>query len=157
MVNIRRYSSADHTAVQSLAVNPDQVQYVGGIDELFESVPPTWHFHVVEHEGDIVGFFNIDTAYAENYDFAEPNELGLRAFFIDASTQGRGYGKAAAAALQPYLVQAYPKHASIALTVNCRNQAAYHCYLAGGFSDTGSLYHGGKAGPQHIMRMPLYR
>ena len=81
--------------------------------------------------------------------------LGLRAFFIDSSNQGKGYGKAAAMELKPYLVREYSSYSSIALTVNGNNPAAYKCYLGAGFEDTGALYQGGKAGPQHIMRMEL--
>lgn len=42
------------------------------------------------------------------------------------------------------------------LTVNARNPAARAVYLAGGFADTGELYLGGPAGPQHVMRLPLH-
>lgn len=44
---------------------------------------------------------------------------------------------------------------AVALTVNRTNPAAYRCYPAGGFADTGRLYRGGRAGAQHILRMAL--
>jgi hypothetical protein len=54
-------------------------------------------------------------------------------------------------ALPNYLSEAYPNHLNIFLTVNCQNSTAKDLYLKGGFEDTNNLYHGGAAGPQHIM------
>lgn len=56
-------------------------------------------------------------------------------------------------ALPSYLNESYPERSAVYLTVNCRNVAAYQCYLKAGFQDTGNLYHGGPAGPQHIMML----
>ncbi len=41
------------------------------------------------------------------------------------------------------------------LTVNVRNQVARRLYLRHGFSDSGQLYLGGNAGPQHVLRLDL--
>jgi RimJ/RimL family protein N-acetyltransferase len=105
--------------------------------------------------GDIIGFFIIDTAYAQKYAFAQPGDIGLLAYFVDARHQGKGFGKAGVKALYPYLQAQYPNALSVVLTVNCRNLPAIKSYLQGGFEDTQQLYHGGRSGPQHIMRMPL--
>ena len=153
MVEIRKLTETDVDAVKNLAVNSEQVKYVGTINELLDEMADGWNYHVISAKGRIVGFFNIDTAYSDSYPFTLQGELGLRAFFIDSACQGQGYGKAAVIALGEYLKEEYPDRSSIALTVNCRNPGAYKCYLSGGFSDNGELYHGGKAGPQHIMRM----
>ena len=40
---------------------------------------------------------------------------------------------------------------SIVLTVNCNNAAALALYLRAGFRDSGTLYHGGRSGPQHLL------
>ncbi len=158
MITIRRMTETDVAAVQQLHVHEAQIRFVGRVPELLADASPTSHFHVVvahANEETLVGFFNIDTAYANRYDFALPNELGLRSFLIGAEHQGRGYGKATSAELKPFLQRHYPNRDSLCLTVNCQNPAAYHAYLTGGFDDTGELYHGGSAGPQHIMRMSL--
>ncbi len=153
MVKIRRLKNSDLEQVIELSVNEDQLKYVGTIEALLEEASDTWHFHVITDGETVVGFFNIDIDYSHNYAFAKPNELGLRAFFIDSSHQGKGYGKSAIAALLTHLQRSYDQHSSIALTVNQKNLGAYKCYLNGGFEDTGELFYGGAAGPQHIMRL----
>jgi RimJ/RimL family protein N-acetyltransferase len=155
MLKIRKYENTDWESVKRLGVHIDQVKYVGTIAELFTEKPAHWNFHVIEVDGEIVGFLNIDTGYASHYDFANESELGLRAFFIGAAHQGKGYGKDAVKVLREYLKDNYTEYNSISLTVNCENLAAYKCYLGGGFEDTGNLYYGGSAGPQHIMRMSI--
>ena len=155
MIAIRKLTESDVDDVKNLAVNSEQVRLVGTIEDLLSEVEDSWNYHVITENEKIVGFFNIDSAYSDTYPFTIQGELGLRAFFIDSSCQGKGYGKAATVALGRYLKEAYPDRSSIVLTVNCENPGAYRCYLGGGFCDTGELFHGGKAGPQHIMRMSL--
>ena len=155
MVRIRPVRDNDLPALTTLTVAKEQIKYVGIISENMAVAPPSSHFHVIADNETLVGFFNLDTVYGFSYPFAQKGELGLRAFLIDSSQQGRGLGKAAVKALKNYLNSYYPQYPSICLTVNCKNPSAYHCYLSGGFEDTGELYHGGLAGPQHVMRMKL--
>lgn len=155
MIEIRKVSDSDLSELFELKVADNQIKYVGVISELLDDLPNTLHSHVILDGEAIIGFFNIDTAYSTNYEFTNENELGLRAFFIDVRKQGKGYGRLASQALKPYLSSKYRSYSSIALTVNCKNPNAYEAYVKGGFTDTGELFHGGKAGPQNIMRMTL--
>ena len=155
MIQLSRIQLSDWHRVAHLAVSEDQRAFVSTMAELYEIAAPEFHFHVIEVDGEVVGFFNLDVVYGDRYDFAEPGDLGLRSYLIDERHQGKGYGKAACQALGAYLRNHYANHPAIVLTVNCRNQGAYKAYLSAGFEDTGALYHGGAAGPQHIMRMTL--
>lgn len=105
--------------------------------------------------GDIVGFLIIDRGYAEQYDFAWLGEPGLRSVLIDAARQGEGIGTAAMAGVRSLMAAEYPQAASLVLTVNCSNPAAKAVYAKAGFADTGFLFLGGRAGPQHVLRMSL--
>lgn len=154
-IYFKRLQPDEFECIQKLSVGDDQIHYVGTVQRLLDKACGTSHYHIILHDDQIVGFFNIDTVYDQTYEFTVPGELGLRAFFIDKRYQGKGLGKASAKVLKNYLAEAYSDHPSIALTVNCKNPGAYKAYLHGGFTDTGELYHGGKAGPQHIMRMPI--
>lgn len=154
-LTLYRLSPADFTLMDDLAVAPGQQRFVGTVEDLKASGTESFHYHLIKFKDEPVGFFNLDLTYANQYDFANQDELGLRAFFIDARHQGHGYGKAAACLLKPYLQHNYPHYRSLVLTVNCKNPAAYRVYQHSGFIDTGELYHGGAAGPQHIMRLPL--
>jgi len=153
MISIRKYEETDWKEVKKLAVYDDQVKYVGTIKDLFGNRLDSWNFQLIEANEEIVGFFNIDTGYASQYEFAYENEIGLRAFFISSEHQGNGYCTGTMKKLPEYLKENYQEYPSICLTVNSKNRAAYQCYLEGGFQDTGDLYYGGSAGPQHIMRM----
>jgi GNAT superfamily N-acetyltransferase len=75
----------------------------------------------------------------------------LRAFYLDASAQGRGLGAAAAAAVPPLAARLFPEARLVVLTVNEQNPAAVTAYARAGFVDTGTRYLGGSAGPQHIL------
>ncbi|MDE1464217.1 GNAT family N-acetyltransferase [Spartinivicinus poritis] len=155
MIIIRKMIESDLAEVKTLSVEESQTKYVGTTSEILQHSSDTNHFHVIQKNKSIIGFFIIDTAYHQQYSFVQERELGLRAFLIDKSLQGNGLGKQAVMTLIPYLKSAYKEWTSITLTVNCQNPGAYKCYLAGGFTDTGELYKEGPAGPQYIMRMDL--
>ncbi len=159
MVSIRRIAEADYSNLIELRVTADQEKYVGTVQELLDNLledkQSHLHPHVILAGEQIVGFFNIDINYSDTYKFTHNRELGLRAFLIGSEYQGKGYAKLATAALKQYLMNEYPNFTSITLTVNCQNPNAYKAYLKGGFVDAEELYHGGEAGPQHIMRMEL--
>lgn len=146
-------------AAEQLAVHPAQLPYVGTVRDSLATVSdePSGALipHVIMQAGVPVGYFVIDTHYGQRCDFAPAESLGLRAFLIDARRQGEGLGKRAVLALRPYLQSVFADRDVCYLTVNCQNPGARHCYLAGGFIDDGELYHGGEAGPQHVMWQAL--
>jgi RimJ/RimL family protein N-acetyltransferase len=80
-----------------------------------------------------------------------PAAVLLRAFYLDASAQGRGLGTAAAAAVPRLAGQLFPDSRLVVLTVNENNPAAVTAYARAGFVDTGARYLGGSAGPQHVL------
>ncbi len=154
-VAFARLGPEDAPRVAHLTVGPGQEQFtarpasrLGALREGEEPWAVLW-------AGDIVGFLIIDRGYAAQYDFAFPGELGLRSVLIDAGRQGEGIGTAAMAKLRGLMAAEYPDARSLALTVNCANPAAKAVYAKAGFGDTGFLFHGGRAGPQHILRMTL--
>lgn len=157
MITLRRLTPADWDTARTLSVAEEQREFVGTLDEILEAAEPSHHFHFIERDNSPVGFFNLDTGYGDSFDFAEPGELGLRSFLIDSRFQGQGLGKTTAQALAPYLRRNYRQHPAVVLTVNLRNPGAYQLYRLAGFEDNGELYHGGAAGPQHILRLKLAR
>ncbi|GAB6261782.1 hypothetical protein PSSHI_20250 [Photobacterium sp. R1] len=99
--------------------------------------------------------FILDTDYAETYRFCPEGALGVRSLLIDQTFQGQGITSQGISALPAYVSIHYPDVQALYLTMNCRNMPAYPCYLKPGFRDTGELYHGGPAGPQHIFCLHL--
>jgi len=141
--------------VKTVKIADEQIKFVGTPTAFLKDGSENVHLHVIVNNGDVVGFFKIDTGYAENYLFCALDSLGLRAFVIDSRQQGKGVGTKAMLALKPYLQSNYSDFSSIYLTVNCKNPAAVRVYEKAGFIDTQELYLGGSAGPQHIMWLSL--
>src|SRR5690606_32777909 len=99
-----------------------------------------------------VGFYRLDFAptIAARRSSGEASG-GLRAFFLDVDWQGRGLGTRAVRACCEDVQARHPGRRLLALNVNCRNVVAINAYRKAGFVDTGELYLGGSAGPQHLM------
>ena len=117
-------------AVRALQVAPEQLQFVGDTAYNLEQtrLDPNSEAMAVLAGERVVGFYRLD-------------------FSVEAIA-GRALGEPVSASRR------HPQRRLLALTVNVRNQAAIAVYLKAGFYDTGELYHGGSAGPQHLM---LYR
>lgn len=151
MLTIERVKESDFHKIREISIEDEQLQFAGTSEEFIEDASDTAHLHIIKQEGDVVGFFKLDIAYAEQYPFCPADGMGLRFFVIDKAKQGRGLGTSAVKALFPFLKSNYPHFHSIYLTVNSKNPAARACYLKGGFEEHGETYMGGPAGPQHIM------
>lgn len=157
MVTIERYKSTFYADVSALSVQEGQSSYVATAKDLLDGREGGWEYHVIQSNGAIVGFFNIDIHYSQRYEFATNGDVGLRAFFVDKHHQGKGIARSALSQLNAYVGENYPAASTVCLTVNCKNEVAYIAYLKNGFVDSGELYLGGSAGPQHVLRMQLDR
>ena len=155
MIQIKAYSNEYYEHVSRLCISQEQEQFAGTANDFLETTKQGMHQKIIFHNNLLIGVFNIDTIYSQNYSFAGTNSLGLRALFIDESHQGKGYGVLSMLALKSYLQTEYTDYQTLYLTVNCRNPAARNCYLKANFIDNGELYYGGAAGPQHIMYLRL--
>ena len=154
-VTLAPLSRDDPGRVAHIRVHPDQVRFSGTVADAFAADEAGVDFHAILEGPQPVGFFKIDRLYPETYPFAQPGELGLRAFMVDAGCQGRGLASAAIRALPAYLRRHYRDAPALVLTVNLANPAAIRAYLQGGFADTGEIWPHGAAGPQQVMRLPL--
>ena len=144
-------------AVRRLRVTGDQHPFVGdtgfNLDDALRD--PLSDAMAILADSRVIGFYRLDRApnAVTGRPLAQPH-LGLRAFLIDHRRQGRGLGTRAVRACCDDAGRRHPRHRLLALTVNCRNHAAVATYRRAGFEDSGELFHGGAAGPQHLL---LYR
>lgn len=141
-------------AICRLRVTPEQSAYVGDIAFNLDDAQgdPRSDAMAILVGATAMGFYRLD--YAPTIVARKPIDdasVGLRAFFIDADWQGRGLGTRAINACCDDLRRRHPERRLLALNVNCRNVAAINAYRKAGFVDTGELYLGGSAGPQHLM------
>ena len=154
-INFLQLGRSDHDLVRHIEVAPEQIVYCGTVDMAFAATEDDLDLYAILAADKAVGFFKIDLKFPRTYSFARAGDLGLRAFMIDHRQQGRGLGRATLQALPAALRKLYPAAQALVLTVNLRNPIAVRSYLGAGFVDTGELYEGGLAGPQHVMRLPL--
>jgi len=141
-------------AVRALRVAPEQAAFVGdtgfNLDDALRDENSEAMAILVGATP--VGFYRLDFAptIVARRSIGEAS-VGLRAFFLAVGWQGRGLGTRAVQACCEDLQARYPDRRLLALNVNCRNVAAINAYRKAGFVDTGELYLGGSAGPQHLM------
>lgn len=157
-VSVVPVDDALRPAVLALAVHPEQLPFVGHAGDSLADVAvcPGSEALALLHDGIVVGYVRIDrraTALGD-HPLAE-GAVALRSFLIDASRQGQGLGGEALEAIRAYVAARHPDRERILLTVNVRNAAAVRAYLRAGYRDSGGLYHGGSAGPQHVLWRPL--
>ncbi|PNH90723.1 GNAT family N-acetyltransferase [Vibrio diazotrophicus] len=156
MVTIEKYSPIRKEEASLLSVLSDQAQFtVSNVPQVVKDLKESEHPHLIIFEGKAVGFFLLDLNYSEKYQFGQHKAIGVRALLVDQKYQGKGIATQAIKALPSYVTEHYPDYEVMQLTVNCRNKAAYACYLKCGFVDSGELYTGGPVGPQHIMQREL--
>lgn len=145
----------DRTAVLALRVADEQRPFVEPIAETLSFNEAARENHVIDVNGVVAGFFQIETENLRRFRGAAAQELELHEFFIDVGMQGKGIGSVFVLNLKGYILDRYANWSTISLSVNCKNLAAYRLYENGGFIDTGEIWLEGRSGPQHVMRMQL--
>jgi RimJ/RimL family protein N-acetyltransferase len=155
MLTIIPLSPDTLTAALNIRCAPEQLAFVETPENIIQGKRASEDVHLILKGSTVIGLFKIDRDYRASMPLCGTDELGLRGFIVDIAEQGRGIGKQISGMLKDYLAKTYPERSSLVLTVNCKNTNAQRAYLKGGFTDTGELYLGGAAGPQHIYRKGL--
>jgi RimJ/RimL family protein N-acetyltransferase len=141
----------------TLAARPEQERFAGRLADTLpaaEADPDREPVAILE-DGEPVGFFVLHRGPGAAALAPEPRDVLLRAFLVDAAAQGRGIATRALAALPDFVAARLPGVHRIVLTVNVENPVAIRTYRRAGFADSGALYHGGAAGPQHVFELWL--
>jgi RimJ/RimL family protein N-acetyltransferase len=144
-------------ALLRLAPRPDQERFAGRLAETLpaaEADPERTPVAILA-DGEAVGFFVLHRGPAAGVLAPEARDVLLRAFLVDARSQGRGIATRALAALPDFVAGHLPGVRRIVLSVNVRNPVAIRTYRRAGFADTGGLHHGGASGPQHVYELWL--
>lgn len=157
-IDVRPVDATLRAAVCALAVQPEQTAFVGRVSDSLADVavcPGSEGLALLEDDR-VIGYVRIDrNASALGDHPLAANAVALRSYLIDATQQGRGLGTRALAAIAGYVTRRHPDRERILLTVNVRNAGAVRAYARAGYRDSGTLYHGGPAGPQHVLWIPL--
>jgi RimJ/RimL family protein N-acetyltransferase len=158
LVHVAPVDAHNRAAVLALRVDPEQRQFVGDMADMLADAEVSANSEPMAIlRGDtVVGYYRVERkASAVTGRTDEVPSLGLRSFLVDTAHQGHGIGTAAIEALCADLGRRHPDRRRLVLTVNLINTAARRVYLRTGFEDSGELYHGGRAGPQHLLWRPL--
>jgi RimJ/RimL family protein N-acetyltransferase len=141
----------------ALAPRPEQERFSGRLTETLpaaEADPEREPVAILEGD-EPVGFFVLHRGPAAGELAPERRDVLLRAFLVDAAAQGRGIATRALEALPGFVAERLPGVRRIVLSVNVRNPVAIRTYQRAGFADSGALYGGGSAGPQHVFELWL--
>jgi RimJ/RimL family protein N-acetyltransferase len=145
--------------VLALGPHPRQRRYSGVPSDTLppaERDPAQYPVAIVE-DGNPVGFFALQGGPGAGRLIRGRQDMLLRAFFVDATRQGRGIAPRALLELPGYVRALDPAIRRVVLTVNVDNGPAIRTYLRSGFVDTGELFHGGIYGPQHVFALSVPR
>jgi RimJ/RimL family protein N-acetyltransferase len=141
----------------ALAPRPEQERFSGRLTETLpaaEADPEREPVAILEGD-EPVGFFVLHRGPSAGELAPERRDVLLRAFLVDAAAQGRGIATRALAALPDFVSERLPGVRRIVLSVNVGNPVAIRTYQRAGFADSGALYRGGAAGPQHVFELWL--
>ena len=155
MLKIKPLRKGDLNKVLSIQASAEQIAFSADPTSFIEThVQGTLPFLIWESE-QVIGYFKLDTLLSQKQNYCPVNSLGLCTLLIDKRMQGKGVGTQSVLRAIEYVKAHFQQYDYLYLTVNCKNLAAYRCYLKAGFEDTDQLYLGGPVGPQHIMRVSL--
>ena len=140
-----------------LGPRPDQERFAGPLAETLPAAEadPDREPVAILADDEPVGFFVLHRGPGAGALAPGPRDVLLRAVLVDAAAQGKGIATRALAVLPDYVAERLPGARRIVLSVNVRNPVAIRTYARAGFADTGELYHGGAAGPQHVFELWL--
>jgi GNAT superfamily N-acetyltransferase len=145
---------ADRSAIARLELDPEQEQFAGSVDAIFDELqssrhPELEHPFAILARGAPVGFFILREKHAVPA-WATPDVITLHSFRICRALQGQGYGRAGTALAIAWVRKNRPSVKQLMLAVNARNLRAKRLYLDCGFVDSGTIYPG-PIGKQHIL------
>ncbi|PSW16173.1 GNAT family N-acetyltransferase [Photobacterium rosenbergii] len=155
LITIRPQTSAFENEILDIQADNEQIAFSASPQAFLETRVDGVLPFVICLEHQVIGYFKLDTLLPLNQNYCPENSVGLCTLLIDKRVQGKGLGTKSVTEVIEYVKTHFKQYDYLYLTVNCKNLAAYHCYLKSGFEDTQKLYFGGPVGPQHIMRVSL--
>lgn len=155
VITIYPLDTALESDILNIQADNEQVAFSASPHVFLENMVDGLLPFVIFKDRKVIGYFKLDTLLSQKQNYCPANSIGLCTLLIDKKMQGKGVGTQSLISTVEYVKAHFKQYDYLYLTVNCKNLAAYRCYLKAGFEDTGQLYLGGPVGPQHIMRVSL--
>lgn len=150
MLELLLYEETFRTALENYPLTEEQLAFTGHPLELLERNISTYTPIIILEEGQVVGFFVLDTG-EDRFNYTdEQATILLRGYSIHPSFQGRGIAKQSLALLPAYIAKFFPQVNQVVLGVNEANKAAQSLYIKAGFVDEGKRFTG-RSGVQIAM------
>jgi GNAT superfamily N-acetyltransferase len=160
-IHVAPVTAASAAAVRALQAGPGQQAFAGdpALNLRIAQDDPRCEAMAVFADAAVIGFYRLDfraeailgRPYVGAGVGADAAVVALRALLIDVQHQHHGLGLQAVRALCADVERRHAARRLLLLLVHCRNQAAIATYRRAGFVDSGQLFAGGAAGPQHLM------
>lgn len=129
-----------HFISLSYQLNEEQAQFTTSIDDCINQRKDLEDRNksiiVIQLDETPIGFFILDKGTNRLQLTENPKSLLMRSYSINPKYQGKGYGKKVMELMDDYIQQHYNSIEELVLSVNMKNQHAYHVYLKSGFEDT---------------------
>jgi GNAT superfamily N-acetyltransferase len=159
-IDLRPVSISDRAATRRLVLDPEQEQFAGSVDTIFDDLqnsrhPDLEHPFAIVALGMRIGFFILREKEALP-DWAPRGVITMHSFRICRTHQGKGYGRAGSDLAISWVRQNRSDVRQLMLAVNARNGLARTVYLKSGFIDTGAIFRG-PIGDQHILGFEVQR
>ncbi|KQU95545.1 hypothetical protein ASD12_23870 [Mesorhizobium sp. Root102] len=159
-IDLRPVSISDRAAIRRLVLDPEQEQFAGFVDAIFDDLqnsrhPDLEHPFAIVALGMRIGFFILREKQALP-DWAPRGVITMHSFRICRTHQGKGYGRAASDLAIAWVRHNRSDVRQLMLAVNTRNVLAKTVYLKSGFIDTGAIFRG-PIGDQHILSFEIQR
>ncbi|MDD2983890.1 MAG: GNAT family N-acetyltransferase [Crocinitomicaceae bacterium] len=158
MLSLIPYTSS-HFIPLSYQLNEEQAQFTTSIDDCINKRKDLEDndksIIVIQLDETPIGFFILDKGIDRLQLTENPKSLLMRSYSINPKYQGKGYGKKVMELMDDYIRQHYNSIEELVLSVNMKNQHAYHVYLKSGFQDTGSKITGIR-GSQYVLSSKLH-
>lgn len=109
---------------------------------------------IVLDDGQVAGFFVLDTGDDKFHYTDEQDSILLRGYSIHSVYQGKGIAKSSVALIPSYIKEYFPQVNQVVLGVNEANKPAQSLYIKAGFIDEGKRFTG-RSGVQIAMCLKL--
>jgi diamine N-acetyltransferase len=141
-IKIREITRENWIEALKLSVAPEQQEYVSPL------ILTVAEAYIRPHKSEIVTPYAIyvDGQMVGSFAYSSESESSdnywINDFMIDRHHQGKGYGKAAFAAILEHHRSKYPQCRRVGLTLVPGNSVARRLYEGFGFRDSGEVYEG---------------
>lgn len=152
------FDEQDKAKWQALQIKPFQTKF-SSLPADFLQQADLSNLHIIQKEGEAIGYFNVDTQFHIRHTFANFDSIAIDHFVVDNDWQAKGIATETIRNLAWYLrgqiAKQMPLLKGAYFLVHNSNTGAYKAFLRGGCEDTQQMFTLDATGQQHILYLPF--